>query len=56
MLLCEVQLGHIPDVDINPGGKSVGAIGSQLGKMDYKWSDAGQINRDLGGIQMVSLI
>lgn len=55
MLLCEVQLGHIPP-DIGPGDKSVGAIGSQLGKMNYNWSDAGQINQNLEGIQMVSPI
>lgn len=54
MLLCEVQLGHIPD--IGPGGKSVGAIGSRFGKMNYKWSNAGEINQNLDGIQMVSLV
>lgn len=53
MLLCEVQLGHIPYN--SAGGKSIGKIGSQLGKMDYEWTDAGSVNQNLKGVRMVSL-
>lgn len=53
MLLCEVQLGHIPYN--RTGGSSIGKIGSQLGRMDYDWTDAGSINQNLEGVRMVSL-
>lgn len=51
MFLCEVQLGYMGPYT---GIASTGKLGQQHGMMRYKWSDAGAVNQDLKGVQMVS--